>query len=154
MKKIIALLVAVVMLFAVAAPVLADENDSPFDPGTEFSITIDVVTDGGNASKVVNEDGTVVLTATPDENYKFVKWDISGEYEIVSGTLTASPLTVKPTSDITVKVHFDGEDVAKPTDPSSPETGVNTVSFDIFAILMLVSVAGAAYAIKRGRANV
>lgn len=151
MKKIVVLLMVAVMLFAVAAPVFAVE--SPDKPGTEFSVTIDVITDGGNASKVVNEDGTVVLTATPDENYKFVKWDISGEYEIVSGTLTGSPITIKPVSDVTVKVSFDGKQAVKPTDATSPETGVQTVSSDIFAILMLVSVAGAAYAIKRGRAN-
>lgn len=128
MKRMISVALALVMIFALAATVAA--KDSPV--GKDY-YAIDVGyspadgslgTASGDKSNVkidaVGEDGTVKLTAVLKDGSEFLGWDISGKYEIVSGTLKDSVIVVKPLSDIKAVAKFSSE--ASP-DSSSSKSG-------------------------------
>jgi hypothetical protein len=109
MKRIIALLLAVMMVFAVAA--VASAKDSP--SGSQYyKITTDV--EGGGAANAStnkiekNSDGTVTLVASDDGGY-FNRWIIKGSYDIVEGSLTDPTVTIRPTSDISAVANFTKE---------------------------------------------
>lgn len=74
---------------------------------------------------VVKNGDTYTLTAsTPDKGYKFARWSITGDYEIVSGSLTSEKLVIKPLGDVTVKEVF--EKISKGgtnNSDKSPKTG-------------------------------
>lgn len=139
MKRIIALLIAALMLAAVAVPTLAaDSKENP------VIYTVDVSSQNdsrGTVLKVINTDGTVTLTASPITN-EFTKWVITGEYEFVSGTLTDKVITIKPLSDIKAVAEFNGAKIE-----GSPETGTSTVA--VLALLALLSMGVMAYTGKR-----
>lgn len=141
MKKIVALIMAVLMLAAVAVPTFAaDSKENP------IVFTVDVSSQNsskGTVLKVLNADGTVTLTASPITN-EFTKWVITGEYEIVSGSLTDEVITIKPISDIKAVAEFNGKAVE-----GSPITGTSAVA--LFSLLALVSMGVAAYTGKRIR---
>ena len=110
MKKIVALLLAVVMVFAVAAVAFAEESPSP---DRYYKVTTEVE-GGGSASASTNKilknsDGTVTLVASDDGGY-FNRWLIKGSYEIVEGTLTDPIITIRPTSDIEAVANFTKEE--------------------------------------------
>lgn len=114
MKRFISVALALVMIFALAATVAA--KDSPvgrdyyaievgYDPADGS-----LGTAGGDKSNVrvdaVDEDGTVKLTAINKDNGEFIGWEISGEYEIVSGSLNDLVIVVRPLSDIKAIAKF------------------------------------------------
>ena len=147
MKKFISVLAVVVMLFALALPVAAEI--SPEEPGPSYDVDADVKEGEGKTSTVDNEDGTVTIIAEPDEGHKFIKWDLEGEYTLVSGTLTDKVITIKPLSDVKAWASFDGDKVVvtPDDDEKSPTTGVIEPAF--IAVVMIISAAGAAYAFKK-----
>ena len=139
MKRIIALLIAALMLVAVAVPTFAaDSKENP--PIYEVKASSHDV-NRGTVLEVVNADGTVTLTASSITN-EFTKWVISGEYEIVSGSLTDKVITIRPLSNINAEAEFEGEKIER-----SPGTGTSTVA--VLALLALLSMGVMAYTGKR-----
>lgn len=139
MKRIITLFLAVLMLLAVSAPVLA--LDSP--EALKYDINcVSIDNKRGTVIQTVNTDGTVTFTASPVSN-AFTEWDITGEYEIVSGGLKDKSITIRPLSDIKAVAHFDGKLI------ESPETGTSGIA--VISLLALASFAAMAYAGKRIR---
>ena len=142
MKKIAALLLALTMVFAMAISVSALASPKPVE-----YFNINVTIDGtGNAMaqpyKIEKgSDDTVTLSVT-DDGAGFVKWVISGDYTIVSGTLTSKTLVIKPESDISAEAVFaDGKGAPKSGNDSntSPKTGDMTAA----VVLMMVLAMGA-----------
>lgn len=146
MKKFLAILMATMLLFVLALPVAAEISPSP-EP--EFDVDSDVQEGEGETFETPNEDGSVTITAEPDEDHKFIRWEIEGEYILVSGTLTNSDITIVPLSDIKAHAYFDGDKVIHipDDDEKSPETGVAEPVMIIAA--MLVTLTGAAYSFKK-----
>jgi hypothetical protein len=111
MKKLVAVLLAVVMIFAVTAVAAADEYPSP-SSDSYYKISTDVEGGGSvNAStnKIQkNTDGTVTLIASDDGGY-FNRWIIKGTYDIIDGSLTSPTITIRPTSDINAIANFSKE---------------------------------------------
>lgn len=139
MKKMISVALAIVMIFALAATFAA--KDSPV--GKDY-YSIDVGyspadgslgTASGDKSSVKisapDEDGNVTLTAVSKDKGVFSKWNIKGDYEIVSGKLTDSVIVIKPKSDVEAIAEFtapgsspDQKPTEKPNDSkTSPKTG-------------------------------
>ena len=155
MKKIVAISLTVVMLLTLAIGAFAADLGSPERPGTGHKVTV-VSGKGGTADKTVNDDGTITLTANVSDGHKFSGWEISGDFEIVSGSLTDPVIVIRPkavggaagaVSDITATASFDETTPAKPWDgDKSPQTG-NMVLPVVF--VAFVSLFGCAYAVKR-----
>ncbi|MBQ8001602.1 MAG: starch-binding protein [Ruminococcus sp.] len=75
-----------------------------------YDVTVNSAT-GGSASAntaTVTHGSTVELTATADtaNGYAFTGWDITGTYDVVSGTTSSASLTIKVYSNITAKANF------------------------------------------------
>lgn len=148
MKKIVAISLVVLMVLAFAVSAFAVEGSSPEQPGTDQKITI-LVTKGGSATYKRNNDGSVTYTAEPAEGHEFTKWDIKGEYEIISGDINSPVITIKPIGDIQALACFDGETepVVNPwEEKESPKTGNMVAPALIVAVVALV---GTAYAAKK-----
>lgn len=139
MKKLVSVVLALVMIFALTATFAAEE--SPI--GKEYYIiTVDYIpadgslgTASSDKSKVkvdaVGEDGNVTITAVEKGNGEFVNWTIEGKYDIVSGSLTDTVMVIKPLSDIHATAKFTApgttpDSSSKPANPdnskSSPKT--------------------------------
>ena len=102
MKRFVALILAVVMVFALA--VGASALKSP--EGKEYyKITSTVEYEGRTAGDATsykvekNSDETITLTANAHDGF-FTRWIISGGYEIVDGSLDSPVITIRPTSDV------------------------------------------------------
>lgn len=139
MKKLVSVVLALVMIFALTATFAADESPVGKD---RYSIVVgydpadgSLGTAGGNKSNVkvdaVGEDGEVKLTAVKEGNGEFIKWVIEGKYDIVSGSLTDPVIVIKPLSDINAVAKFAApgttpDSSSKPANPdnskSSPKT--------------------------------
>ena len=146
MKKIFAILMVVAMIFAIAVPVCAEISPKP-QPGVDTGV---VPEDGGNVTDKDNGDGTHTITINPNKGHNFVKWEITGEYEIVNGKLTDTTITIKPLTDVKVNAVLKA-DSAKPSvkpGTSSPSTGVAPV---MLAVAFVASVAGAGISFKKSK---
>lgn len=95
MKKFLAVLFSVVILATfMAVPAFAEGS-----PEGEVIFTVEMP----NGEKVaVTEGGTLTLKVSDTEK-EFKGWVITGEYDIVSGTLTSAELVILPKGDITVE---------------------------------------------------
>ncbi len=128
MKKLIAFLTALLLVFSLAVTVSA--AGSPQDK-KEYKITHTTNLDGAEstASKVT-EGETLKLTAKNDiQGYSFVKWNIKGNYSIVSGTLNSAELVILPLSDITVTEVYE-EIIPEDQEPGEDEVKV-TYTYNI-----------------------
>lgn len=151
MKKFLSVLMVVAMLFAIAIPVAAEISPGP---KPEHDVDAGVVPeDGGEVNEIINGDGTITLIVKPDDKHTFVKWEIEGEYEIISGSLTDTTITIKPVTDVKADAVLnkntatDDKPTPKPPQGStSPSTGVTPV---LCAVAMVVSMAGAGYSFKK-----
>ena len=162
MKKLFTLLMVVMMIVAIAVPAAAEISPKP-EP--EYNVDVDVSEGEGEANKTPNDDGTVTLEAKPSDGSNFIKWELEGEYEIISGSLTSPVLVIKPLTDVKANAFFekDGSVVTKPADTTtapvqkptpgdkSPQTGTAPI---FFAVAMLVAFVGATFAFKKGSARV
>lgn len=92
---------------------------------------------------VVDGDKYTLTASKPTKGYAFAKWEISGKYEIVSGSLTSEKIVIKPLGDVTVKEVFTKVvQGAVNNSDKSPQTGNNLpiVLFAIFLCSATVSV--------------
>ena len=130
MKKVVSLLIAVLLMACAVVSVSAEI--SPTAPIVDKTITIDAIAVPDNAGTVipgvdapveyiVGSDGTVKLVASSMDGFKFTHWEfVTGEFDIVEGSLTSSTIVILPKgdSDIHAYAHFDKED-ADVTEPTS-----------------------------------
>ncbi|MBR6513988.1 MAG: hypothetical protein IKT46_04045 [Clostridia bacterium] len=145
MKKIFAILMVVVMLFAIAIPVSAEISPKP-QPDVDISV---VPEKGGEITEKDNGDGTITITVKPNSGYDFVKWELTGEYEIVSGKLTDKTITIKPITDVKAQAVMKTQTTVKPTPgpgTSSPSTGVAPA---MMVVAFVGSMAAAGYSFKK-----
>ena len=139
MKRIISLALAVLITAFVAIPVFASDS-----PGKTPEYTAEVSSNDsslGTVVKTINSDGTITITASPISN-EFKKWEITGEYELISGTLTDKTIVIKLKSDVTAVAYFNGKAV-----DTSPVMGVSAAA--ALMLLSLFSAGVALYSCKR-----
>lgn len=146
MKKILSIGIVLVMMLTMAIGTFAATVESPVGD-EEYLVEVERGTTGGTVAVKDNGDGTYTITATPDSTHQFVRWDIVGQYEIVSGSVTSNVMVIKPLSDIKATGSFNGTTVDNGDHGNtSPETGVNVAPVVIIAV---VATLGAAYCTKR-----
>lgn len=152
MKKITALVLAVLLVFALSVSAFALE--SPTAPKA-WSINVSVKGQGsansGIASIDPNNPEVVILQAQETTGAAFVRWEITGPYTIVSGSLTTPTIKIMPSGDISAVAIFEGGetqvDVVKPTEQpgntsgTSPKTG--DMLYVVLGIMALAAVMGA-----------
>lgn len=146
MKKIVSALVALMMVACLSVTAFAAV--SPSAP-------IHKDYDGGTATfEKDTNSGAIILTAKNRKGYKFLKWEINGNYEIVSGSLDSKTITIKFVSadsevqlkdvDATPKFEKVPGAATKPTkgddDKVSPGTSDNGLGVMALAVLALGGV--------------
>lgn len=144
MKKIIAIIMSLALVMSLGT--MAFAAGSPQGDKT-YKVTITSDREESSSSKdnykVVQNGDTFEITADEDDDeYEFLGWEIIGEYEIVSGSLTSRDLVIRPLGDITINQLAeyivegadepdDGEDKDKEEEgetnksDKSPQTGNN-----------------------------
>jgi hypothetical protein len=154
-KKILMAIVVALLAFS-AVPVMAANSPTA---SAVYNISIGGNTVGKKGSSGIKVSGgsisvstgtvkigeQVTLTATPDNGYQFGKWIISGDYTIVSGSLTEGTIVIIPNGDLSINAKFkdkNGTEITEEittkgsTDPSvtSPKTGATTGN--LFVVLL------------------
>lgn len=112
MKRFVALSLAIVMIFAFAVSVAAKRSPT----GKQYyKITTAVENPGmgtveASQNKIEKDSGDpVTLTATETTGF-FTRWIITGDYEIVSGSIDSPELVIIPKSDINATANFSKEE--------------------------------------------
>ncbi len=167
MKKAISLLIAVLLM--VCGIVSVSAEISPTASVVDTKIIIDAVAvpeEGGTATPgiddpveyIVGSDGTVTLIASTNDGFKFSHWEfITGEFDIVEGSLTSSTIVILPKGDTNIRAYAyfidaDSSDpvtepeskppYTTPDDDKSPTTGdITPVFFVAGAVVMMLGVA-------------
>lgn len=146
MKKIFAMLLVVAMMFAIAIPMSAEISPKP-QPDVE---TVVVPEKGGEITEKDNGNGTITLTINPNSGYNFVKWELTGEYEILNGgDVYDKTITIRPKTDVKAQAVMKAQTTVKPTpgpNNQSPSTGVAPV---MMAVAFVGSMAAAGYSFKK-----
>lgn len=119
MKKFLAVLFSVVILATfMAVPALAEVSP-------EGDVFHKVEITGGDTIKV--KDGDTVELKVRDDEKEFERWDITGEYDIISGTLTSDTIVILPKSDLVVtEIYKDAvveDDKDENESDKAPQTG-------------------------------
>ena len=157
MKKVFAILLAAVLVMALSVTAFA-AGSSPEGVSYYKVHIID-----GNGSKTQTEKVPVgeeiPLKADPDkgdfDEWKIFKADgsiaVAGkDYEIVSGSLTKSPLVIIPMANLIITANYDGEETDFEIDNgevTSPQTG--DVAVYALCSVMVLALAGAVVAKKQ-----
>ena len=119
MKKFLAMVVSVVLLATfMVVPALAEKS-----PEGEVFHKVEIK---GGEIVIVKDGETVEVTAKDD--IEFIGWEIIGEYEIISGSLTSKNIVVRPLSDIVIEGKYKGvveEDKEENESDKAPQTGNN-----------------------------
>lgn len=152
MKKILAVLFAVLLISVSSVAALA--APSPTAP-VIYNVTVETQQGGSVHSSVetVQQGDQVILTATVDDGYIFTTWNISGEYEIIEGSLSSERIVVRPDSDIHATAGFKAASADVPTSPTegpapgpgndsptSPQTGYDGFVFAGLSVLLLSGI--------------
>lgn len=152
MKKILAVLFAVLLISVSSVAALA--APSPTAP-VIYNVTVEAQQGGSVHSSVetVQQGDQVILTATVDDGYIFTTWNISGEYEIIEGSLSSERIVVRPDSDIHATAGFKAASADVPTSPTegpasgpgndsptSPQTGYDGFVFAGLSVLLLSGI--------------
>lgn len=119
MKKFLAVLFSVVLLATFMAV-----SASAAVPSPSGDVYHKVEIKGGETVSVKDGD-QYKLEATDDEK-DFEGWEITGDYEIVSGTLTSKELVILPKSDLVVEAKYKDvvvEDKEENDSDKAPQTG-------------------------------
>ena len=157
MKKVFAILLAAVLVMALSVTAFA-AGSSPEGVSYYKVHIID-----GNGSKTQTEKipvgEEITLKADPDkgdfDEWKIFKADgsiaVAGkDYEIVSGSLTKSPLVIIPMANLIITANYDGEETDFEIDNgevTSPQTG--DVAVYALCSVMVLALAGAVVAKKQ-----
>ena len=157
MKRISALIVAVLVLLFATIPAFAADNPSPTKP-TDYNVVIHNP-NGGTATYTVkvDEDGQhVILVAHPKNGYEFIGWKINGKYTIISGDLTDEEIEVLLGDDINARAVFRKIGTSSTTSTSisvnsstvSPQTNDNNSVFFFIVFITLFAVISGFLGIK------
>ena len=148
MKKVVSLLLALTLVLACCGMVASASSSvyrSPA-PGQEYKIEVEAdPADAGTVTQTTDENGNVVLNASAKPGYVFDSWKITGEYDVVSGSLTSPTMVIKPHSDVVADAVFKPTGSQAPTSsgtpgssdqsPTSPKTGTAGMLFVLFAVI-------------------
>ena len=135
MKRIISLVLAIVLLFSIGTTAFAAISPS----GNKY-YKVTIIHPSGEKEKFSVKQGTPVeLSLAVGEEKDFVKWEISGDYEIISGSLKDGTLVIMPLSDLTIRKVFKDrkpdKDKGETNDSEeSPQTGSNLI-FILFGVM-------------------
>jgi len=149
MKKLISVL-AIALIAAICLPVFVMAADSPVAPSTYKCEVAPNNPNAGSVNKVDKGENVYEIGGTPADGYNFINWTITGDYEIVDGSLTDKTLVIKLKSDVKAIANFNAVDSEGDKDPTSPPSGDSVVYMIVFACL--VAFAGAGFAFKKSRA--
>lgn len=157
MKKLIALLTALILLLSLGT--VAYGAGSP-EGKKEHKIEYTHNIDGLEENYVIIEDGEQITLIRNDyPGFSFLKWEITGEYDIISGDLDSDELVIRPLGDLVIKSLYEevedekenlgGEDKKEEEEQkgetndsdTSPQTGNNPLP--LFAGIFLLSAAAA-----------
>ena len=157
MKKVLAILAAVIIIVVSVVPAFAESVDSPTPTKANYQITI-IQTEGGTGSyeikTAIDENGkqTVHFSAKPNEGYKFSNWEFACVYTAL-GAMTDSELDLVIESDIKATPHFtkigddnggskksDTTDTKVDTGTKSPKTGYSVYTFAAISVASLAVV--------------
>ncbi len=144
MKRIISLLIALIVLFSISTVAMA--VDSPVATTQHACELTNDNANAGSVKKEVTATDTYTLTATAVTGYKFAGWTISGNYTIVSGSLTSEVIVVKVTGDIKANATFSVSGLSGDGSTSAPETGDH---MGIVLFICALSLAGVGVATKK-----
>ena len=141
MKKFLLLLLIALNLFSI--PVSAVPSPTPVE---YYSITVGMQWQGyvevDKTSVEINNDETVIFTAKEGKKH-FLRWEITGTYEIISGNLSNLILQIEPKSDIVaIGIFEDGEKlspVLSEPEPFSPKTGQKDTLLFVSLGLIVIS---------------
>lgn len=121
MKKFIALLTALVL--AMSLTTVAFAAGSP-EGKKEHKVTYTHNIDGlesGNY-EIIPDGETVELVAHEGyPGYAFVRWDIIGDYEVVSGDINGDSVVILPLGDIEIKSIFEEVEEDEPIEDEEPD---------------------------------
>lgn len=153
MKKILCVLCAVALLFALCVPALTVfAEQSPTGTG-KYNVTVKADdASKGKAEKDVLTNGDVKATATPNAGEEFYGWEIKGDkYTIVSGSLSSKEIVIKAESDVELIAKFTkSATLPGDKDPTAPETNDAGV---MGAIAAMVAFVGCAVVLKKRAFN-
>lgn len=138
MKKIVSALVALMMVaclsitaFAAVSPVATINKDYK----------------GGTATFEKDSESVITLTAKAKKGYKFLNWDIDGNYEVVSGSLDSKTVVIKLKGDVDLsdvdatpnfkKIAVTSDDGNSDKDDVAPKTSDNGLGVLALSVLAL-----------------
>lgn len=149
MKRIVSFLVILVMLLSICG-VTAFAAPSP-TPKEYHAISVGIKGRGyAETDKIAVEAGTgeyATLTAKSGDD-PFIKWEITGTYDLLEGNTSSAILKIVPKSDIVaIAVFKGGEDstavISTPDkSPISPKTGQDATSIYLLLALMVICCGG------------
>ena len=97
-----------------------------------------------NGDPTTGEEGdTSKLVAKPDDGSKFIGWEITGEYEIVEGSLTSEVIVIRAKGTVKAVAKFQPTDTKKDDGPVSPTTGYTT-QIVVVAMAVVLTISAAA----------
>lgn len=164
MKKLIALVIAVLVICAV--PAMAFAADSP-NAEKVYNVTVQKADiDGTDKTQTtVKENGNVVVKADTAvgtfNSWKIYKLEGTGasakyveavagtDYTVVTGTLKDASLTVKPLTDIVICANYNNKLTDPKTGDMSEEAPKTGASVALLAFVCTLSLAGAGVAAKK-----
>lgn len=151
MKKILAVLFVVCLVFTMAVPAMA-ENYYPSPSGDEeYKVEVRTSDPGkGSAQKIILPSGDIQAIATIKDGEQFYGWTITGaSYTIVSGSLSSPEIVIRATGDVEVIAHFSPFET-KPGDNNkkSPQSNDN-MYLGLYAAFAVILVAGAAVVVTK-----
>ncbi len=154
MKKILAIILASLMMFSVMATVFA--ADEFLSPGAKdfYNVVANVKDDKGGTATAekpqVPVGETVTITAKEDDGFEFIGWTFTGEFEWVEGDANSKVIVVRPLSDVVFTAAFEGEGPDKDTDKDSPVTGYrDTLATTVMATVLTLGFAAVVYTGKK-----
>lgn len=146
MKKFISIFAILLLAFSTISFSVFAAGSPQGDKKVKVEITNNIDEDDKSVTYIVKgEDLKISINEEYiSDGYKFIKWKIVGDYEIISGTLTSKSLVIKPLSDVKVTQLFDieGLEEEKP-DKQEGESNKSDTSPETANRSMLGLIAGA-----------
>ena len=153
MRKIFALMLAVLMLASFATVAFAQDS-----PTGEKKHDVDIIHEYPTGSEdmptiTVGDDDTITVSAKEKDGFTFDSFVIEGDYEVVKKN--GNTWVIRAKSDLKIHVRYSGKSSSTPTKPAvkpvdnkptSPKTGDNTA---MVVVMMLVAMGGIALASKK-----
>lgn len=152
MKKVLAIVLAIVMLAGLATVAFAEGS-----PVGDVKVSITITLMLGNTKETlpvieVNDGDSYTITAPEREGYTFEKMTIEGEFTEAkrqTKEYTVPSVTITPESDITVVITYKatgGGSGSGDSGDTSPDTGVD---FTVGILAVLMGLFGVAIATKK-----